>query len=465
LLNNMVEPAGTRAIQISVVTEATLSGWLGDKPDNLAAWFDATGFSGAADTHSLVPGPDGAIERVVVGIGEDRNSWSWAGLADRLPQGNYCFDTETISVIGGLDKLERAVFGWAIGAYRFGNYRKSESVEAARLEWPIEIDRGRVERLVESVFLTRDLINTPANDLGPAELAEAAEKVAMRHGATFEQIVGDSLLEVGYPAVYAVGQGSPRAPRLVDINWGEADAPAVTLVGKGVCFDTGGLDIKSASGMKLMKKDMGGAANVLGLASAIMDAGLDIRLRVLIPAVENSVSGKALRPNDVIRTRKGLTAEVANTDAEGRLILADALTEAMTGAPRVVIDFATLTGAARVALGPDLPALFSNDDELAAEFLRQGDLADDPIWRLPLFAAYRGWVKGKVADLNNAPDEPYAGAITAALFLQEFVEPDVPWAHIDLMAWNTKTRPGRPEGGEAMGLRAAYGLIESKYAR
>ncbi|MCG8511628.1 MAG: leucyl aminopeptidase family protein, partial [Rhodospirillales bacterium] len=427
----------------------------------MGAWLAATSFIGAPDSFALLPGPDGVIEHVLAGFGEDHQLWSWAGLANDLPRGVYRFDPESIAMIDGGAGLENAVFGWAVAAYRYDRYRNGKAEEFAVLEWPADVDRDRVQRLVEAVFLVRDLINTPANDLGPAELAEAAQDVAVKHGADFSLTIGKDLLEAGYPAIYAVGQGSPRLPRLADFRWGDRDAPLITLVGKGVCFDTGGLDMKTASGMKLMKKDMGGAAHVLGLASAVMAAGLPVQLRVLVPAVENSVSGTAFRPHDVISTRKGLKVEIANTDAEGRLILADALTEAVTESPRMLVDFATLTGAARVALGPDLPALFSNDDDLAAEFIRQGEIADDPLWHLPLFAPYRDWVRGKVADLNNAPDQPFAGAIAAALFLSEFVEPEVPWAHIDLMAWNVKTRPGRPEGGEAMGLRAAYGLIEA----
>lgn len=463
MLKNLIEPDGGTSIPITALTEASLSEWLGDRPDHVAAWLEKSGFTGAVRTHCLVPGPDGTIERVVAGVGDDTRHDPWAGLAERLSPGTYRFDSGSSPIPGSVIDPERVAFGWALGAYRFDRYRKGEAAEPARLEWPSGVDRDRVERLANSVFLVRDLINRPANDLGPAELAEAAEEIADRHGATFAQTIGEALLDAGFPAIFAVGQGSPRSPRLIDIGWGDEAAPKVTLAGKGVCFDTGGLDIKTAAGMKLMKKDMGGAAHVLGLASAIMAAGLDVRLRVLVPAVENSVSGSAFRPHDVIQTRQGLTVEIGNTDAEGRLILADALTEAMAESPEMVIDFATLTGAARVALGPDLPALFSNDDGLAADFLRHGELAGDPLWRLPLFEPYRAMIKGKVADLNNSPDEPFAGAITAALFLREFTEPGIPWAHVDLMAWNTKSRPGRPEGGEAMGLRAAYGLIEARF--
>ncbi|MEK9725322.1 MAG: leucyl aminopeptidase family protein, partial [Rhodospirillaceae bacterium] len=311
--------------------------------------------------------------------------------------------------------------------------------------------------------LIRDLINTPAVDMGPDGLAAAAAKVAKAHRARIKVIVGNDLLKKNYPAVHAVGRAHDRAPRLIDITWGNARAPKVTLVGKGVCFDTGGLDIKSAAGMRLMKKDMGGAAHVLGAAAWIMAAKLKVRLRVLIPAVENSIAGNAMRPGDVVPTRKGLTIEIGNTDAEGRVILSDALAEAAIEKPELIVDFATLTGAARVALGPELPALFCTDDRLADDLLAAGTAATDPFWRMPLWAGYDRLVDGKVADVNNAPEGGHGGAITAALFLQRFVEPDVPWAHIDLMAWNGSNRPGRPEGGEAMGLRALCGMLANRY--
>jgi len=305
----------------------------------------------------------------------------------------------------------------------------------------------------------RDLINTPAGDLGPAELATAARKLAKAHGGRLSVIAGDALLKRNYPAIHAVGRASAKAPRLIDLRWGRR-GPKVTLVGKGVCFDSGGLDLKSAAGMKLMKKDMGGAAHVLGLASMVMAAGLPLRLRVLVPAVENSVSGDAFRPLDVLETRKGLTVEVGNTDAEGRLVLCDALAESSREKPDLLIDFATLTGAARVALGTGLPALFCNDEALAGTLLGHGLARHDPLWRLPLHRPYRASLDSPVADLNNISDGPYGGAITAALFLEAFVGDGVPWAHVDLMAWNTGASPGRPQGGEAMGLRAVYGAIE-----
>ncbi|MBF0391146.1 MAG: leucyl aminopeptidase family protein, partial [Alphaproteobacteria bacterium] len=312
-------------------------------------------------------------------------------------------------------------------------------------------------------ILVRDLINAPASHMGPEELAAAAQDLAARHAARCRVVVGEALLNENWPAVHAVGRASDRAPRLIDLRWGDEQAPRVTLVGKGVCFDSGGLDIKPSSGMKLMKKDMGGAAHALGLAHMVMAANLPVRLRVLIPAVENAVSGRAMRPLDVIGTRKGTTVEIGNTDAEGRLILCDALAEADGEKPALLLDMATLTGAARVALGTELPALFSNDDKLAEDILRHGRRTRDPLWRLPLWAGYRRQLDSKVADLSSISDSPFAGAVTAALFLQDFVSPTTPWAHIDMMAWNGAARPGRPEGGEAMCLRALFALIAGRH--
>ena len=320
--------------------------------------------------------------------------------------------------------------------------------------------------MARATFLVRDLINTPASDMGPADLAESAKAAADDGGATIRILVGEELLEKGFPAIHAAGRAAApdRAPRLIDFTWGDGGSPKVTLVGKGVCFDSGGLDLKPAANMKLMKKDMGGGAHVLGLASMIMDAKLPVRLRVLIPAVENSVSGNALRPLDVVPTRKGISIEIGHTDAEGRVILADALFEASSDEPDLIVDFATLTGAARVALGAELPAFYTNDDNVAKALDKHGTDLSDPLWHMPLFEPYRRLIDGKVADITNSADTPLGGSITAALFLQEFVEPEIPWLHIDLMAWNTSSRPGRPEGGEAMGMRAVYALIAERFA-
>ncbi|QQS15024.1 MAG: leucyl aminopeptidase family protein [Rhodospirillales bacterium] len=385
--------------------------------------------------------------------------WDYGALATRLPPGEYC-------LVGDLDAAAAtaAATAFALGTWRFTRYR-GRAKPGPRLVWPAKCDRAAVERVVDGMFLGRDLITTPANDMGPAELAAAAKKLAQRHRARFSAIAGEELLRRNFPVIHAVGRASTRAPRLVDIVWGRAGAPKVTLIGKGVCFDSGGLDLKPATGMLMMKKDMGGAATVLAAASMIMAARLDVRLRVLIPAVENSVSGNAFRPMDVIRSRKGVTVEIGNTDAEGRLILCDALTYAARFKPAMMIDVATLTGAARVALGPELPALFCNDDALAEALLKAGREREDPLWRMPLWSDYRRFLDSKIADINNAAQSPFGGAITAALFLREFVPDSVPWAHIDTMAWNQTARPGRPEGGEAMAARAIFAAIGERFGR
>ena len=333
------------------------------------------------------------------------------------------------------------------------------------LVWPAGADRAHVRAAAEATTTVRDLINTPAGDMGPAELAAAAHRIAKTKGAEIAEIKGSALLRQGYPTVHAVGRASANAPRLIDLRWGRADAPRVTLVGKGVCFDTGGLDLKPAQGMLRMKKDMGGAAHVMGLAQMIMSAGLDVRLRVLIPAVENSVAGNALRPLDIVKTRSGITVEVGNTDAEGRLILCDALTEAESEGPDLLVDCATLTGAARIALGAELPAFFCNDDALAGALASASEAVSDPLWRLPLWRPYRRMIDSKTADINNVSDSGLAGAITAALYLEEFVNRTTPWIHLDIMAWNLTTRPGRPVGGEAQGMRALFALIDSRFGR
>src|SRR4051812_21728260 len=448
------------AVPVELVSKAGFSRWLETAGSRERDWAASVGFTAEAGKLALVPDADGRLGRVLAGIGDDEAAvWAAAGLPGSLPRGNYRLAT----VPEGADP-SRVALGWALDTYSFDLYCKKKKEGEARLVWPKGADRDLVERLAGAVCLARDLINTPASDLGPAELAEAATQVAESMGARHRVIVGDALLAECYPTIHAVGRASTRAPRLVDIVWGDESAPKVTLIGKGVCFDTGGLNLKPASGMKMMKKDMAGAAITLGLAQAIMSARLPVRLRLLLPLVENAVSGNAMRPLDIVRTRKGLTVEIGNTDAEGRLILCDALAEACTENPALLIDIATLTGAARVALGPELPALFCNDDDLAARLLAAGTAEDDPLWRMPLWRGYRRMLDSKAADLNNVSDGPHAGAITAALYLQEFVEPGIPWAHIDVMAWNGRSRPGRPEGGEAQTLRALYAYIAGRFA-
>ncbi|MQX37750.1 leucyl aminopeptidase family protein [Roseospira navarrensis] len=446
-------------IPLTPLTREGLETWLAERDAAGAAWVRASGFSAAVGSTCPVPGPDGTVAGVLAGLGDGTDRWAAAPLPERLPPGTYALPTETPA-----DRATAITEAWALAGYRFDRYRSAPQ-EAARpaLIWPAGVDRAAVRRRVAAVALVRDLVNTPASDLGPAELAGVARAMADHHGAAFHEIVGDALLPEGWPAVHAVGRGSARPPRLIDLRWGREDHPRVTLVGKGVVFDSGGLDIKPSAGMRLMKKDMGGAAHALGLAHALMDAGLPIRLRVLIPAVENMLSGSAFRPLDVLETRKGLTVEVGNTDAEGRLVLADALAEADRESPALLLDMATLTGAARVALGPDIPALLTRDDTLAADLLAAGTEADEPLWRLPLHASYRRMLDSSVADLSSTGTSPFAGAITAGLFLAEFVSPETPWAHLDLFAWAPSSRPGRPEGGAAHGLDALFRLIAGRF--
>lgn len=457
------------AVPLVAVSTAKLPEWSATRTPAEQQWLKATGFKADVGSVAILPGPDGAIGLAVVGLGKGDDAWAFGNMAKSLPPGIYTLD----GVLGCTEKLSPlfptwAAFAWAMGAYNFSRYKKTngENTEKplAKLVWPTAADRLSVEQSVAAAVLTRDLINTPPADMMPSHLADAVKAVGSTHGAQVTEIIGDDLLTQNYPMIHAVGRASDVAPRLLDLRWGNERHPKITLVGKGVCFDTGGLDIKPSSGMALMKKDMGGAATVLGLAQAIMTAKLPVRLRVLIPAVENAVSGNAFRPSDVLPSRKGLTVEIGNTDAEGRLVLADALAEACSEKPDLLVDCATLTGAARTALGPDLPAMFTDDEKLSADLLEAAAETYDPMWRLPLWSPYRKMIDSKVADINNAGDSPFAGAITAALFLKEFVSEGTPWVHLDLYAWNRGPRPGRPEGGEAYTQRALFALIQKRYA-
>ena len=451
----LVEDDGAPSVPLIPVTPDSLAARAGAS----AGWAAATGYRGKPGTVLLLPGGEqDPVAGALVGVEGDEDIWSWGGAATALPAGKYRIDSDLSTAAAN-----RAALGWTLGSYAFTRYKQSER-PTRNLVWPKGADRTYVAVAASATDLVRDLINTPAADMGPADLAQAAEELAREFGADFAVTVGDELLERNYPAIHAVGRAAAVAPRLIDMRWGDAGDPAITLVGKGVCFDTGGLDLKGSRAMALMKKDMGGAATVLGLARMIMATGLRVRLRVLVPAVENSVSGNAMRPRDILNTRKGLTVEIGNTDAEGRLVLADALTEAMADKPDLLLDFATLTGAARTAVGTGIAALFSPDDDLAEALYRNGVAEDDPLWRMPLWKPYRRMIDSKVADINNVGDSPYAGAITAALFLAEFVDEGISWAHFDIMAWNPAASPGRPEGGEAMAMRAAYATIKERFA-
>jgi len=459
--------ANPAAVPVHAVAKAAYAAWLAGQDARTQAWIAGSGFKGQRGRALLLPGESGALECVVYVLDDEGlgGPWAWAALQGQLPKGGVFVLAQLPSEQAATD----AALGFALADYAFERYRKPDVEESGgekpRLVWPVGADRAYVRAAHGAARLARDLINTPASDMGPAELARAAKDLAQATGASYAEVVGVDLIREGYPAIYAVGRGAEdgRAPRLVDLRWGREDAPKVTLVGKGVCFDSGGLDIKSTANMKLMKKDMGGAAHALALASMIMALGLGVRLRVLIAAVENSVSATAMRPLDVVATRAGLSVEIGNTDAEGRVILADALALASEDHPDVLIDFATLTGAARVALGTEVPALFCNDEALAAQMLDASLRASDPLWRLPLWQPYKKQIKSKVADLKNDTDSSYGGAITAALFLEAFVGQGIPWAHVDLMAWNVSSQPGRPEGGEAMGLRAIFALLQSRF--
>ncbi len=434
--------SGEPAVPVHAVTATGLAGLSELVSPRAAEWAAAAGFAAASGETCLVPGADGAAAAVLFGLGEGREGPSLiAGrLPVSLPAGTYRLDS-------GFDDPVLASLAWALGAYRFTRYRRVAPAHR-RLVLPAGVDAAELARIADGVALARDLVNTAPNDLGPAELADAARSLATRHGAVFSEIVGEALLADGFPLIHAVGAAAipERAPRLIDISWGQADAPSLTLVGKGVCFDSGGLDIKPASGMLLMKKDMGGAANVLGLAHMIMDAKLPLRLRVLIPAVENAIAGAAFRPGDVFTARNGLTVEIGNTDAEGRLVLADALALASEDQPDLIVDLATLTGAARVALGPEVVPFYTRDDALAASLAAHGARQADPLWRMPLWAPYVAMLDSKIADINNAASGGHAGSITAALFLSRFVPEGQRWLHGDIFAWNPKAGTG-PAGG------------------
>ncbi len=428
-------------------------------PESARAYAEASGFKAEAGSFLLLPDAAGKIPGALFGIDRKSARNADAFLAGKLPgllpAGIWRFETAPHNV-----KL--AALAFALGTYKFSRYRKSEAKQV-QLELPKDADGAELSRMVEAIFLVRDLVNTPANDFGPSQLEAAAKEVAERFGAKFRSIVGEKLIAANFPLVHAVGAAAEDEPRLIDFAWGDETHPKVTLVGKGVCFDTGGLNLKTDAGMLLMKKDMGGAASALGLAQMMMGADLPVRLRVIIPAVENSVSDESFRPGDIYKSRKGITVEIGNTDAEGRLILCDAISLADEESPELLVDFATLTGSARVALGPELPAAFTDDDKLAADLARFGKAEADPTWRMPLWRPYQALLDSKIADTNNISGGSHAGAITAALFLSRFVEKSKSWLHLDLFAWNPSSKPGRPEGGEAQTIRALYALLKDRY--
>jgi leucyl aminopeptidase len=451
--------SATAAVPVTFVTPATWTHARERLDPKSRAFAGAAGFEPRPGRHLLLPGADGGLAGVLYGLenADDgaRDLLRPGALPTLLPGGTYGFANAP-------HDARLAALAFALGAYRFGRYRKAEDKDI-RLELPAGVDGADLTRIAEGVWLARDLINTPANDMGPAELESAAHDVATRHRASFRAIVGEDLLGENFPLIHAVGRAADRAPRLIDIGWGEAAHPKITLIGKGVCFDTGGLDIKTESGMLNMKKDMGGAATVLALGHMLMGRGAKVRLRILLPVVENAISGSAFRPRDIYRSRKGVSVEIGNTDAEGRLILADALALADEEAPELIVDMATLTGAARVALGPEVVPFYTDDDALAGELARCATAESDPLWRLPLWRPYDAMLDSKVADINNVSAGGFAGSITAALFLRRFVTAAKAWLHCDIYAWNQATKPGRPEGAECQAARALYHLITARY--
>ncbi|WP_270934087.1 leucyl aminopeptidase family protein [Falsiroseomonas oryzae] len=457
-LPGLVQTASSAPVPIWPVTPDSLESFRNALPEPARAALAVAQFQAKAGQVAMLPaGPDGRAG-VAAGIGAPQGRWDWAQVAAALPASTY-------AIAGALPGAEatQAAIAWALGSYRF-RVSRDAALPVACLVLPESADAAAVARCAGAVTAARDLVNQPANRLGPEELSAAVEAIAKRHGARFRSTVGPALLADGYPAIHAVGRSSHRAPRLLDLCWGRPDAPKVTLVGKGVCFDTGGLNIKSMADMRQMKRDMGGAAVAFAVASMVMDAGLPVRLRLLVPAVDNVVAEDAFRPGDILDTRSGLKVEIANTDCEGRLVLADALAEADAEAPDLVIDFGTLTGSARVALGGEIGALFSDDADLAARLQAISIEEEDPLWTLPLWQPYRSRVQSQVADLLNMADGAYAGAITAAVFLQAFVRQARAWVHLDISAWNDRARPGRPSGGEATGARAIFALLAERYA-
>jgi leucyl aminopeptidase len=449
---------GQPARDIEVVHPHTFAEWLKGQPARVRAILDAHKVTGKAGNKAILPG-DGAADWSALLVCDEAltSPWRIASQAEGLPEGTYRLKDGEIGAAG---------LGWLLAQHRFERYSKPEKNGGARVLLtgdPASIDE--TVRLADATALVRDLVNTGSSDMGPNELEAAAERLAKVNGGTVIVTRGDALTQ-GYPMIDAVGRAAAkhRAPRLIELEWGNPKHPRIAVIGKGVCFDSGGLDIKPSSGMRLMKKDMGGAAHALALAQLVMAARLPVRLHLLIPAVENAISADAFRPGDVLDSRKGLTVENTNTDAEGRLVLGDALTRAGEDKPELVIDFATLTGAARVALGPDLPASFMNDETLASDLLAAGTAAHDPLWRMPLWDGYDEYLKSDIADLINSPDNGYAGASVAALFLRRFAPEGVPWAHFDTFAWRPYAKPGRPKGGEAYGLRASWAMLKGRYS-
>lgn len=439
------------AVRLVPVLTAHVDKFIHSLPTNTRSWLNANDFKALSGQVCLVPNNSGELKTVYLGLSHKKDLQPYAKLPAKLPAGKYYFENKVTK--------EAAIF-WGLAQYQFDRYKKKSA--QPRVLVVTKAQQKELSAIVESTALTRTLINTPTEDMGPKQLSKALETLANEHDAQFSEIVGDELLKENFPAIHVVGRASHRQPRLLRMRWGNTKNPLICLVGKGVCFDSGGLDIKPSNGMRNMKKDMGGAAHVMGLAKVIMAMKLPLQIEVIIPAVENSIAGNAYRPGDVVNTRQGLTVEIGNTDAEGRVVLADALTLASELKPKLIIDFATLTGAARVAVGLDIAAMFSNNQAMATTLQNLGEKHSDPIWQLPLHQPYRAMIEPSIADLSNSGTSGYGGAITAALFLESFVKKKIPWLHFDVMAWNNSSRPGKPAGGEALALRAVYEYLKQR---
>ncbi len=457
LMKYFYTDSDTTSIPINVVLKSEFSHWKKTQSEYLNNWLKTSQFKAKPSEVLCVPNKDGALESVLVIADDEENIWSLAACPKKLPAGKYH--------IASLQKNDDQIYlGWALGAYQYNKYKKSKE-SACQVLIDNSIDKNKITALTQAIAIVRDMVNTPASDMMPQHISEVCKSIVDEFKSELIECIGDDLISENYPVIHAVGRASIHKPRLIEFNWGDPKHPKVSLIGKGVSFDSGGLDIKSAQGMRLMKKDMGGAAHVVGIASAIMKLDLPIHLHVLIPAVENAISDNAFRPGDIITSRSGKTIEIDNTDAEGRLILCDAITKAAEDNPDLMIDFATLTGAARVALGTEVPAFFTNDDTTAVDLMQASNTVKDPIWQLPLHQSYRYMLDSAIADICNSAASGYGGAITAALYLKEFVPAETKWIHFDVMAYNTRARAGRPKGGEAMGLRAVVEFLQQRYPK
>ncbi len=457
MLEYVLANSAEATVPIEPVRQADFEQWLQKQDEKTCNWVAVNQFGKQPLKHLRIHDETGRMERVIALVGDDYNPYDFSQLPNKLPLAHYRLQSND----GRL--TEAAILGWGFGAYHFDRYKHKERQPASLVVPGLQAEYAEAAERVAATTLVRDLINTPADDMGPSELAQVVRDMAANHGAEFSEIVGDDLLKESFPGVHLVGRASHKAPRLIQMQWGKASDPLICLVGKGVCFDTGGINVKPASSMRHMKKDMGGAAHVLGLAHMIMNRRLPVRVQVIIPAVENAVSANAFRQGDIVTSRKGLTIEIGHTDAEGRVILADALALAAEQNPDMIIDFATLTGAARVALGPELPPIFCNTDGISSEVVACANEVFDPVWPMPLYQPYNSMITRTIADLSNVGKLSMAGCITAALFLEHFVEKDIPWIHIDTFGWNNRGIPGRPIGGEAMGMSAIYQWLKKRY--